>query len=90
MERDRTGSPAVPSWPARPVGGSDRHTAAAARTLSWADESAERGDYADALAWLRTLEAAGDQLSPEYAAKCERWRRAAAADSPARPCVAGR
>jgi hypothetical protein len=29
-----------------------KHLAAVARTLQWADESAERGDHFDALAWL--------------------------------------
>ena len=35
----------------------DRHLAAVARSLGWARESAARGDYADALGWVRVVEA---------------------------------
>jgi hypothetical protein len=56
----------------------DRHLAAVARSLRWAQESAERGDYADALAWIQTVEAIGEQLPPSYQTKREAWHGALA------------
>ena len=50
-----------------------KHLAAVARTLQWADESAERGDHFDALAWLDTVEAIGDGLSEVYAIRRGSW-----------------
>ena|SRR5579884_2861124 len=50
-----------------------RHLAAVARTLQWADESAERGDYFDALAWLYTVEAIGDELPEAYEIRRDSW-----------------
>lgn len=55
---------------------SARHARAVARTLGWADEAAVRGDHADALAWLRTLDAIGHELSAAYEAKRRSWRLA--------------
>lgn len=55
---------------------SDRHLAAVRRSLGWAQESAERGDYVNALGWIRMLEAIGEQLPPEYQAKHRAWRLA--------------
>ena len=66
---------------------SDRHLAAVTRSLGWAVESAARGDYADALGWLRVIEAIGDEVSHEYEAKRREWR-AALANSRARPGAA--
>jgi hypothetical protein len=57
---------------------SDRHLVAVARSLGWAQESAERGDYADALQWIQTVEAIGELLPPSYHAKREAWRSALA------------
>jgi hypothetical protein len=57
----------------------DAHLAAVARTLTWAEESAARGDHSDALAWMSVLEAIGEDLSGEYATKRRAWRRALAA-----------
>lgn len=51
----------------------DRHVAAVTRSLGWAVESAARGDYVDALAWLRTIEATGDQLPPAFESKRRTW-----------------
>ena len=51
-----------------------RHTRAVTQTLGWADEAAARGDYGGALAWLRTLEMIGDELSDAYQAKRQSWR----------------
>ena len=51
----------------------DRHLAAVTRSLQWADEAAERGDHADAIAWLRAVEAIGDELSAAYRIKLHSW-----------------
>lgn len=51
----------------------DRHRAAVARTLQWADGCAARGEYADGLAWLAMIEKLGDTLPPEYEDKRQRW-----------------
>jgi hypothetical protein len=58
----------------------DRHLAAVARSLGWARESAARGDYADALGWVRVVEAIGDAIPHEYEAKRHAWLSALAAD----------
>jgi hypothetical protein len=50
-----------------------RHLAAVARTLQWADESAERGDHLDAISWLKTLEAIGDTLPDVYETRRDSW-----------------
>ena len=50
-----------------------KHLVAVARTLQWADEAAERGDHFDALAWLETLEAIGDQLPEVYESRRGSW-----------------
>jgi hypothetical protein len=50
-----------------------KHLAAVASTLQWADEAAERGDHVDALAWLETLEAIGDQLPEVYESRRNSW-----------------
>ncbi len=50
-----------------------KHLAAVARTLQWADDSAERGDHFDALAWLDTLEAIGDELPEVYEIRRDSW-----------------
>lgn len=42
------------------AGARAKHLAAMARSLGWADESAARGDYADALGWVETVEALGE------------------------------
>jgi hypothetical protein len=59
--------------------GRSRHERAVANTLSWADHAAAYGEYAEALAWLETLEAIGAQLPEVYAAKRLVWARACAA-----------
>ena len=50
-----------------------KHRAAVANTLQWADESAERGDHFDALAWLDTVEAIGDELPKVYQIRRNSW-----------------
>ncbi len=66
----------------------ERHLAAVARTLQWADESAERGDVFDALAWINTVEAIGDKLPEVYEIRRDSWcaqlRRTRAIDETAR------
>jgi hypothetical protein len=52
---------------------SDRHRAAVRRSLRWAQESAERGDYPDALAWVQVVEATGSQLPPTFEDKRRAW-----------------
>jgi hypothetical protein len=56
----------------------DRHLAAVARSLGWAQESAARGDYADALGWVRVVEAIGDPIPHKYETKRQAWRSALA------------
>ena len=43
--------------------GLEAHRTAVANTLSWAEESAGRGDYANALAWLQTTAAIASTTS---------------------------
>jgi hypothetical protein len=42
--------------------------------LESADAAAASGDYANALAWLRRLDAIGHQLEPVYENRRERWQ----------------
>ncbi len=58
------------------VDGAERHRVAVASTLGWAQEAADRGDYADALEWLRTVVAIGEQLPPGYETQRQAWRSA--------------
>jgi GAF domain-containing protein len=53
-----------------------KHERAVANTLSWADHAAAYGEYAQALAWLNTLEAIGAELPEAYVAKRPAWARA--------------
>lgn len=59
----------------------ERHQAAVARTLAWADEAAARHDFHDALAWLKTLKAIGETLPDHYLLKQEAWTRRARANA---------
>ncbi len=54
----------------------ERHRAAVANTLSWADNAAAQGDYAEALAWLEALDAMGEPLGAEYRSKRAAWQEA--------------
>ncbi len=69
--------------------GDKKHEAAVAATLAWADEAAARGDYADALGWLATVEAVGDTLTNAYHAKQRTWHLMAGR-APQRSTVWGR
>jgi hypothetical protein len=51
----------------------DRHGSAVNMSLAWAQNSADRGDYADALAWIRVLDAIGERIPPSYEAKRRAW-----------------
>jgi hypothetical protein len=52
---------------------SDRHLEAVTRSLRWAQESAQRGDYPDALAWIQVVEATGSELPPGFQDKRQAW-----------------
>lgn len=61
---------------ARRTWGRARYLAEVARSLGWADESAERGDPAGALGWVEMVAALGDPLPNEYEVKRRVWRSA--------------
>jgi hypothetical protein len=69
----RVRSRAVSTFIEAPADPLERHRAAVRRSLGWAQESADRGDYADALGWIRVLEAIGERLPPGYQAKRQAW-----------------
>jgi len=50
----------------RPLTRAAKHERAVIQTLEWADEAAARGQHADALGWVQTVEAVSDQLSGLY------------------------
>lgn len=56
------------------VADAGRHTQAVQNSLRMADEAAQRGDYPDALGWLETLLAIGEQLPGEYQRKQTAWQ----------------
>ena len=60
------------------------HAAIIARTLRWADEAAARGDYVEAVRWVKTVRDLGHDLSSEYEAKNQTWLNAIEADRRAR------
>lgn len=57
------------------VAPSDRHQAAVRNSFGWAQDSADRGDYADALGWIDVLEAIGEDIPPDFQAKRRDWDR---------------
>ncbi len=59
-----------------------RHLAAVANSLGWADAAAEQGDFAQALDWIRMLEAIGQEITGGYSAKRQAWLAALAASEP--------
>jgi hypothetical protein len=59
--------------PAAPSPAQARHQAAVARSLGWAHESAARGDYVDALSWMRTLDAVGHTFTATDATARAAW-----------------
>jgi hypothetical protein len=50
-----------------------KHQAAVRNSLRLADESAARGDYNDAVAWVQVVEATGEQLPKAYETKRQTW-----------------
>ena len=68
----------------RPRCAHERHQAAVARTLRWADEAAARHDFRDALAWLKTLEAIGETLPDHYLHMQEAWTHCLSASGTAK------
>lgn len=60
----------------------DGHPVAVARTLTWADEAADRGDHGDALAWLAVIEAVDGMLPSSYETKRAAWLHALARKRP--------
>jgi hypothetical protein len=54
--------------------------------LQWADESAEQGDHFDALAWLNTVEAIGEDLPEVYEIKRDSWSAQLARSLSRRKC----
>ncbi len=61
---------------ARPASEPDSHLVAVGRSLAWAQESADRGDYLDALGWIGVVEAIGEELSAVYQERRQAWSRA--------------
>jgi hypothetical protein len=68
----------VPAPRAAQMSAHDRHLAAVARSFSWAEEAAARGEYADALSWVAVVEAIGDLIPVEYQTKRRAWLSALA------------
>lgn len=58
---------------------SERHRVAVERSVGWAERAAAEGDFAEALAWLATIEAVGDRLPAGVDGKRRAWMRAARA-----------
>lgn len=54
--------------------GGPRQDSAVARMLERADAAAARGDYAEALASLRRVDAIGHGLDPVYEDRRKQWR----------------
>jgi hypothetical protein len=77
-----TAPPGVQPYPGTERNRDARHLAAVTRSLQWADQAAEHGDHADAIAWLRALEAIGEELSAGYRIKLHAWLLALGADQP--------
>jgi hypothetical protein len=69
------------------VSADDRHLAAVARSLGWADQAAARGDYADALSWVGVVEAIGDLIPTEYQTKRQAWLGALAENRASREAL---
>ncbi len=62
-------------------GSEQRAASALRRTLSWADDAADRGDHVEALSWLYTAESVGYEIPEPYLGKREAWRSAARAST---------
>ena len=51
----------------------ERHTVAVKNSFRLAQESADRGDYVDALGWINVLEAIGEQIPADVEARRRAW-----------------
>lgn len=58
----------------------ERHRVALS-SLRYAQESADCGEYADALLWMHVLEATGAPIPPEYQTKRLAWNKHRMANS---------
>lgn len=56
---------------ARPA--TERHRIAVERSLRWADEAAEQGDFASAVSWLATVEAVDGEIPSDYHERRVDW-----------------
>jgi uncharacterized membrane-anchored protein len=54
----------------------ERHAEIIGRTLRWADDAAERGDWSEALRWVEKVRSLGVSLSADYEAKRQAWLQA--------------
>jgi hypothetical protein len=79
--------PRLSLTPRNVLTGAERHRTAIATTLAWAEASAARGDYADALSWLDVVEATGDHLVDGYEVKRRAWLGALPPAGPKRSAV---
>lgn len=71
---ERDDRPGVANSPGSPrLSEADRHRAAVSRSLRWALESADRGDYADALGWIDVVEAIGERIPSSHQTKRQAW-----------------
>lgn len=52
---------------------SQRHREAVRQSAGWAEDAAREGDYADALAWLATIEAVAGELPRALEARRRAW-----------------
>jgi hypothetical protein len=56
----------------------DRHRAAVESSLQRAREAADRGDYADAIAWVQVVQATGEEIPHQDQLQYQTWRDALA------------
>lgn len=50
-----------------------KHAAIIARTLRWADDAAERGNWREALRWVEKVRSLGQPLPADYEEKRQAW-----------------
>jgi hypothetical protein len=53
-----------------------RNRVAVTRSLGWAQESADRGDYLDALGWIGVVDEIGAELTAAFEIKRRAWSQA--------------
>jgi hypothetical protein len=72
------------------VSGAERHQWAVAQTLGFAQEAAARGDFEDALQWLRVVEVVDGGLPVAWQRTRAVWRRGERSAACARKAPAAR